>query len=209
MSLASQLQANAPAIVAILRGITPAEAAPVARALVDAGIRILEVPLNSPDAVTSIERLREACGNDALAGAGTVLTPAAVDEVAAAGARFVVAPNTNAAVIGRALERGLDPMPGIMTPTEMFAAIDAGATDLKVFPGATVGPGHIRALDDVRPDACRLWAVGGVSAANLADWLAAGAAGVGIGGALYRPGTDAGAVRERARELVTAWRRAA
>jgi 2-dehydro-3-deoxyphosphogalactonate aldolase len=194
-----------PAIVAILRGIGPGEVVDVGKALVDAGIRIVEVPLNSPDALRSIERLAAVVEGDVLVGAGTVLTVASVDDVATAGAQFVVSPNTDGAVIARTLERGLESMPGAMTPTEAMVAVDAGARHLKVFPASSVGVGHIRALRDVLPTDCCVWAVGGVSAANLAQWAERGAFGVGVGSSLYRPGRSAGEVRKRAAELVGLW----
>lgn len=206
MDAESALEQRSPAIVAVLRGIQPDEVVDIGRALVDAGICIIEVPLNSPQALTSIERLAASVGKHALVGAGTVLTAGSVDDVAAAGAGFVVSPNTDPAVIARALERALEPMPGAMTPTEAMAAIAAGARHLKLFPANSIGSGHIRALRDVLPADCRVWAVGGVSAADLPQWIEHGAFGVGIGGWLYRPGRNASDVRARADELVLAWR---
>ena len=197
---------GAPAIVAILRGVRPNEAVDVARALVETGIRLIETPLNSPEPLASIERLANAFGDQALIGAGTVTSVSAVDSVAAAGGRLIVAPNADRAVITRALERGLDVLPGVMTPTEAFAAIDAGARDIKLFPGGSTGPAHLRAMREVLPGDCRVWAVGGVDASNLSEWLRAGASGVGVGGSLFRPGSSVAAVREAAAELVTAWR---
>jgi 2-dehydro-3-deoxyphosphogalactonate aldolase len=201
-----RLSGRTPPIIAILRGIEPAEAVDVGRALVDAGIRIVEVPLNSPQANTSIERLATSIGSEALVGAGTVLTAVSVDEVASAGAKFVVSPNTDVDVIARTLERGLEPMPGAMTPTEALQAISAGARHLKIFPAGSVGGGHIRALCDVLPSDCRIWAVGGVSAANLPNWIRSGAFGVGIGGSLYRAGRPIDDIRSGAAELIAAWR---
>jgi 2-dehydro-3-deoxyphosphogalactonate aldolase len=195
-----------PPLIAILRGVRPDEAMEIGNALVDAGIRMLEVPLNSPGALASIERLAASVGKDVLLGAGTVLSAASVDDVASAGARFTVSPNTNAAVIVRALERGLEPMPGVMTPTEALAAIAAGARHLKVFPATSLGSGHIGALREVLPEDCSLWAVGGVNASNLGGWFDYGACGVGIGGSLYRAGRPAGEVRNRAADLIAAWR---
>jgi 2-dehydro-3-deoxyphosphogalactonate aldolase len=202
MDSGSRLAQHSPAIVAILRGIEPGEAVEIGKALVDAGIRIVEVPLNSPDALTSIERLAASFDDDVLVGAGTVLTVDSVDAVATAGAQFVVSPNTDAAVIARTLERGLDPMPGVMTPTEAMAAVAAGARHLKLFPAGSIGDGHIRALRDVLPSDCCVWAVGGVSATNVAQWIERGAFGVGVGSALYRPGHDTGEVRQRAARLL-------
>lgn len=206
MVAANGLAAQAPPIVAILRGVRPQEVVAVGRALTRAGIRIVEVPLNSPDALRSIENLAGALGDGALVGAGTVLTAADVDDVARAGARFTVAPNTDPAVIERALAHGLDAMPGVLTPTEAFAALAAGARHLKLFPAAAAGTGHLRALGEVLPAGCRVWAVGGVSADNLGQWRAAGAFGVAVGSALYRPGREPGDIYERAETLVASWR---
>lgn len=205
MELSSHLQRGSPAIVAILRGIRPDEVVRIGRTLVDAGIRIIEVPLNSPQPLTSIERLVADVGEQALIGAGTVISVAAVDSVADAGGRLIVSPNTDAAVIARALQRGFDVLPGAMTPTEAFAAITAGARHIKVFPGGSTGPSHVRALREILPAECNLWAVGGASASNLAQWIAAGAIGIGTGSSLYQPGASAESVRTRAAELVAAW----
>ncbi len=205
MSLNSQLEGGAPAIIAILRGVRPDEVVDIGLALIAAGIRIIEVPLNSPQPLTSIERLAAAAGERALIGAGTVLTAGEVDAVVSAGGRLVVSPNTDARVIVRALERGLDVLPGTMTPTEAFAAIAAGARDIKLFPGASSGPTYLRALRDVLPRDCRVWAVGGASASNLGEWMAAGASGIGIGGSLYKPGMGVDDLLARATELVAVW----
>ncbi|MBB5519644.1 2-dehydro-3-deoxy-6-phosphogalactonate aldolase [Amphiplicatus metriothermophilus] len=209
MHLDALLNAGAPPIVAILRGLAPQEAEAVGGALVGAGIRIIEVPLNSPEPFQSISILAKAYGEACAIGAGTVLAPQAVDAVAAAGGRLVVAPNADPAVIARALERGLDVMPGVMTPSEAFLALSAGARRLKLFPAASLGVAHLKALGDVVPEDAGLWAVGGTNAGNLGEWLAAGAAGVGVGGALFRPGDAPSLVAERARALVAAWKIAA
>lgn len=206
MNKKSELAHCSPAIVAILRGVQPGEVVAIGRALVDAGIRMVEVPLNSPEALTSIAQLVASVGSDTLVGAGTVLTATSVDDVAAAGGKFVVSPNTDTSVIARALEKGLEPMPGALTPTEALTAISAGAMHLKIFPADSVGASHIRALRDVITPDCRIWAVGGVSVANLADWIESGAFGVGTGGSLYRPGRSVDDVRSRADQLVAAWR---
>lgn len=198
--------ANVPPLVAILRGIRPAEVAGVTAALTRAGIRIIEVPQNAPDALASLRELAAAAGEDVLVGAGTVLEPSAVDDVAGAGARFIVAPNTDLAVIARALACGLDPLPGVMTPSEAFAALGAGARHLKLFPAASLGPGYLRALGEVLPGAARVWAVGGVSTENLGGWLDAGAFGAALGSALYRPGRGPEDVHHRAAALVARWR---
>jgi 2-dehydro-3-deoxyphosphogalactonate aldolase len=205
LSLTSQLERCAPAIVAILRGVRPDEVVEIGEALVDAGIRIIEVPLNSPQPLASIERLAARIGSRALVGAGTVLDASSVDAVATAGGRLIVAPNTELAVIARALELGVDVLPGVMTPTEAFVAIAAGARHLKLFPGGSTGPAHLHAMKEVLPAECRLWAVGGTNAASLHEWLAAGAVGIGVGSALYQRGAPVEAVRSRAVELVATW----
>lgn len=192
--------------MAILRGVRPDEILDIGAALLDAGVRIIEIPLNSPEPLVSIERLTAAFGERALLGAGTVLSVEDVDGVAAAGGRLIVSPNTDRAVIARAIELGLDVLPGFMTPTEALVAIAAGARDLKLFPAGSIGPAHMRALREVLPADRRVWAVGGVDASNFGQWLHAGASGVGVGGSLYRPGSSAMAVREAAAKLVTAWR---
>jgi 2-dehydro-3-deoxyphosphogalactonate aldolase len=175
-------------VVAILRGVTPEAAADHVAALFDAGVRAVEVPLNSPRPLESIARVARAYEGRMAVGAGTVLSPQDVEAVAGAGARFIVAPNVEAAVIQRAWQLGLEPAPGFATATEAFAAIAAGARHLKLFPAATYGPGHLRQLAAVLPKAAVVWAVGGVGAATMADWWAAGARGFGLGGDLYRPG---------------------
>jgi 2-dehydro-3-deoxyphosphogalactonate aldolase len=206
MCIDELLQNDAAPIIAILRGIEPDQAVAVGEALVRAGVRCIEVPLNSPQPLESIGRLRAAVDEKVLIGAGTVLTPAEVDAVAAAGARFMVAPNTDAAVIARALERGLDALPGFFTASEGFAAVAAGARHLKLFPAVSAGPKHLAALRDVLPREVQFWAVGGIDDGNLAEWLARGAAGVGVGGSVFRPGMTAQQSGERARELVAVWR---
>lgn len=192
-------------IIAILRGITPADAESVAEVLIDAGITTIEVPLNSLDPLISIAAMQAGFGSRARIGAGTVLTPAQVRDVAATGARLIVSPNCDAGVIAATKAAGMDSFPGVMTPTEAFAALAAGADGLKLFPGELVGVAGVRAMRAVLPAEVPLYAVGGVSAANMGDWLAAGAAGFGIGGSLYRPGDSAAAVGEKARAIVAAW----
>ncbi|MDE2049941.1 MAG: 2-dehydro-3-deoxy-6-phosphogalactonate aldolase [Gammaproteobacteria bacterium] len=195
-------------LVAILRGIRPDEILEVAAALQEAGIGAIEVPLNSPSPLESIERLAANFGDRCLCGAGTVLRPADVAAVHAAGGRLIVTPNTAPAVIERAVTLGLTVMPGFATATEAFAALGAGAGMLKLFPAASYGPSHLKALRDVLPPAVSVFAVGGVGAANLAPWRAAGCAGLGVGGDLYRAGHPAGEVHRRALALVAAWRAA-
>ena len=162
MSSPDVTPAAAPPIVAILRGVTPGEILAVAGALVAAGIRAIEVPLNSPDALTSIGLLCAAHGDKVLCGAGTVLSPRAVEDVAAAGGRLIVTPNTDPEVIAHAVALGLTVMPGFATPSEAFTAVKAGARQLKLFPAGTFGPGHIRAVRDVLPREVAVYAVGGV-----------------------------------------------
>ena len=205
LTIDTLLRDGAPPVVAILRGIRPDEAVPVATALVDAGIRLIEVPLNSPDPFASIAALQQALGQDALFGAGTVLDIDAVDALAATGARLMVTPNTNPAVIARAVDAGLSPMPGFVTPSEAFQAIAAGARRIKLFPAVALGPDYLKAIREVLPRDVQIWAVGGTGAANIAAWIAAGAEGIGVGGALYRPGDSAATVGDRARALVDAW----
>ena len=195
-------------LVAILRGIRPEEVLDVSAALHEAGIGAIEVPLNSPSPLESITRLAAKLGDHCLCGAGTVLRPADVDAVHAAGGRLIVTPNTVPAVIERAVALGMTVMPGFATATEAFAALGAGAGMIKLFPAASYGPAHLKALRDVLPPAVAVFAVGGVGAANLAPWRQAGCAGLGVGGDLYRAGHPAGEVHRRALALVAAWRAA-
>ena len=195
---------GAPPAIAILRGLRPGEAVAVGAALVDAGLRMIEVPLNSPDPFASIAALQAEFGQDALIGAGTVLDIAAVDRLSDSGARLLVAPNTDARVIGRGVALGLEVIPGFVTPTEAFAAVEAGARRIKLFPAFAAAPGYLQAIREVLPPNIGIWAVGGVDITNARDWLAAGAEGVALGGALYRPGLDASEVGRRARALVAA-----
>jgi 2-dehydro-3-deoxyphosphogalactonate aldolase len=195
-------------LVAILRGIRREEVLEVGAALHEAGIGAIEVPLNSPSPLESVALLAEKFGDRCLCGAGTVLRAADVDAVHAAGGRLIVTPNTVPAVIERAVALGLTVMPGFATATEAFAALTAGASLLKLFPAASYGPAHLKALRDVLPPAVAVFAVGGVGAANLAPWRQAGCAGLGVGGDLYRAGHPAGEVHRRALALVAAWRSA-
>ena len=189
-------------IIAILRGIRPEEVLAVADALIGAGITKIEVPLNSPDAIASVAALAGRFGGVAVIGAGTVLTPADVDRVQAAGGGLIVSPDANPAVIARTKALGLLSYPGVMTPTECFAALRAGADGLKLFPGSLIGPAGLKALRAVLPEGTEVLAVGGAGPGNFAEWFAAGASGFGIGTALYRPGDGAGEVAARAREIV-------
>lgn len=197
-------------VVAILRGVRPDEVVAVAETLAAEGVRVIEVPLNSPSPLRSIEAVARALGDEATGevtiGAGTVLDAASVDAAHAAGARFVVAPNCNPAVVRRALALGVEPLPGVATPTEAFAALDAGARLLKLFPADALGAATLKAWRSVLPDDAALIPVGGVTPANLAAFRAAGAFAFGIGSALYKPGDSPQTVRARAREFVDAER---
>ncbi|SLN60036.1 2-dehydro-3-deoxy-6-phosphogalactonate aldolase [Aquimixticola soesokkakensis] len=192
-------------LIAILRGITPKDAAACAQVLVDAGITTIEVPLNSPDPLTSIQAMVAAVGKSAVIGAGTVLSVAQVKQVAAAGGSIIVSPNVNGAVIRATVDAGLQSWPGFFTPTEAFAAIDAGATGLKLFPGTMAGPEGLKAMCAVIPHSVPVYAVGGAGPANFAQWRAAGARGFGIGTALYTPGLSVQSVATRARSIVAAY----
>ncbi|WP_035036477.1 2-dehydro-3-deoxy-6-phosphogalactonate aldolase [Caulobacter sp. AP07] len=205
MSLLNPTGTKTPPIVAILRGVKPEEILDVAAALVEAGIQAIEVPLNSPDPLVSIGKLCAAFGDRALCGAGTVLSPQAVDQVVGVGGKLIVTPNIDIEVIAHAVGLGLTVMPGFATPSEAFAAVKAGARSLKLFPAGTFGPGHIKAVRDVLPKDVSVYAVGGVGAANLKPWVEAGVAGIGVGGELYRPGYSAQDVSQRAKALVAAW----
>jgi 2-dehydro-3-deoxyphosphogalactonate aldolase len=200
------LASGGPPLVAILRGLTPADALSVTEALVTSGIRLIEVPLNSPDPFASIVAMQANFGEVALIGAGTVLDIASVDRLADTGATLMVTPNTNTDVIGRGVARGLEVMPGFLTASEAFSAIGAGARRLKLFPATAMSPAYLQALRDVISRDIGLWAVGGTNASNLAAWLAAGAEGLGVGGAIYGPGDDARTVAHKAAALVAAWR---
>ncbi|MEO1909018.1 MAG: 2-dehydro-3-deoxy-6-phosphogalactonate aldolase [Paracoccus sp. (in: a-proteobacteria)] len=192
-------------LIAILRGLTPPEAPAIAQALIDAGITRIEVPLNSPDPLDSIALLARDFGDRATIGAGTVLTPDQVQSVAEAGGRMVLSPNCDAAVIQATRAAGMDSFPGIMTPSEAFVALNAGASGLKLFPGELIGPKGLRAMRAILPAGTAMWAVGGVSADNMGEWRQAGAAGFGIGSSLYKPGDDAATVTAKARAMVAAW----
>jgi 2-dehydro-3-deoxyphosphogalactonate aldolase len=206
MNLARALQ-ELP-LVAILRGIRPEEAEPIGAALVEAGFRLIEVPLNSPEPLRSIEFLAKRFGSDALVGAGTVMTPDAARQVIAAGGRLIVMPHGDPEVIRAAKQAGAWCLPGVATPTEGFAALKAGADGLKLFPGEALPPAVLKAWKAVFPPEVPLIPVGGITPGIMADYLAAGAAGFGIGSALYKPGLAAAEIARRAAAFVEAWRSA-
>ena len=194
-------------IVAILRGVTPERIEKVAGAIFEAGIRAIEVPLNSPDPYRSIEILATKFA-EALTGAGTVTSPAEVDCVAQAGGKLAVSPHTDAAVIAHAVKRGLHPMPGVMTPSECYTALNAGARDLKLFPAASLGAAHLTAIKVILPPHAKLYAVGGANPGNMGEWLKAGAAGFGLGSDLFKPSYDDAEIARRARAAVEGYRTA-
>ena len=192
-------------VIAILRGVRPDEVLAIGRALFDGGIRVIEVPLNSPSPFDSIGRLVREFGNTALIGAGTVLSDDDADRVADAGARLVLSPNFDAGVVRRSKARGLLSMPGVATPTEGFAALAAGADALKLFPAELLGPVVLKAWRSVFAPATPMFAVGGVGEHNLVAFKRAGATGAGIGSSLYAPGTTPDQVLDRARRLSALW----
>lgn len=193
-------------LVAILRGLRPDEAITVGEAVVAAGFRCLEVPLNSPDPLESIARLRKALEGRALVGAGTVLDTHAARAVADAGGQLIISPNSNPAVIAETKRLGLLSLPGFFTPTEAFEALAAGADALKLFPAEVAGPAGLKAVRAVLPAATRVYVVGGVDPQSLQTWRTAGASGFGIGSAVFKPGQSAQQVGARARAFVDAWR---
>ena len=193
-------------LIAIIRGVTPADACDTANALFEAGIRIIEVPLNSPEPFRSIEAIANAFGDRTLVGAGTVLDPADVAMVADAGGRIIVSPNASIPVIEATVAAGLVSSPGYFTPSEAFAAIRAGAHSIKLFPAEAASPKVVKAQKAVLPKDIPLIVVGGVTPQSIAEWRAAGADGFGLGGGLYQPGQDAGTTLAKARDYVAAAR---
>jgi 2-dehydro-3-deoxyphosphogalactonate aldolase len=193
-------------LVAILRGLTPDEAVPIAQALYGAGFRLIEVPLNSPEPLRSIGAIRAALADDALVGAGTVLSVAALAQVRGAGGELIVMPHADTAVIRAAKADGAICIPGVATPTEAFAALDAGADALKLFPAELVTPAVMKAMLAVLPARTPLYPVGGITPEGMAVYRAAGAAGFGLGSALYVPGRAAAEVAQRAQAFCDAWR---
>jgi 2-dehydro-3-deoxyphosphogalactonate aldolase len=192
-------------LIAILRGITPGETIPVCEALISAGITMIEVPLNSPDALTSIAMASNALGDKAAIGAGTVLTKKNVWAVSDAGGTFIVSPDTNKQVIEETVRLQMLSYPGVFTPTDAFRAIKAGATGLKFFPAEVLGPKGIKAIKAVLPPEIPVYAVGGASPDNFGEYFAAGCTGFGLGTYIYKPGMDAAQVAERGAAAVAAY----
>ena len=203
-SILAQAMAQLP-LIAILRGLIPAEAPAIGQSLVDSGFAIIEVPLNSPEPLHSIATLTQQFPQT-LIGAGTVLNAQQVKDVHAAGGRMVVAPNFNPAVVAQALALNMVVLPGVATPTEAFAALDAGAHGLKLFPAEMISPATVKALRAVLPKAAALMPVGGITPDNMAVYLTAGASGFGLGSALYAPGRPAQAVQQQAHAFVQAFK---
>ena len=193
-------------LVAILRGITPSEVIGVTTCLIEAGIRIIEVPLNSPEAFVSIEKLVQSFGDDAIIGAGTVLRVEDVQQLAKIGAQVSISPNTNLEVIRCAKALGLISMPAFFTPTEAFAAIEAGCDALKLFPAEIAGPQGLKAMKAVLPKTMPVFPVGGVDGPKMHEFIVAGAAGFGFGTALYKPGDSAEVVKQKAIDVMNNWK---
>lgn len=189
-------------VVAIIRGVRPDEAEAVGEALIGAGVRIIEVPLNSPDPFDSVERLARRFGGEALIGAGTVIEPEDVARVADAGGRLIVSPNTDVEVIEATVEAGMASSPGFFTPSDAFDALAAGAHALKLFPAEAASPGMLKSVRAVLPPGVPVLIVGGIRPDNMRPWLDAGAAGFGIGGGIYKPGQTPDEVRAQAQAYV-------
>ena len=192
-------------LVAILRGVRPDEVEPIGDALVAAGFTLIEVPMNSPDPLDSIGRLARRLEGQALVGAGTVLTPDQVRAVQQVGGRLIISPNSDLSVIAQSAQAGLVSMPGYFTPTEAFAAVQAGASALKLFPAEAAPPAVLKAQRAVLPKDLPILVVGGINPDNMAPWVAAGANGFGLGSALYKPGATAAQVSEAAQAFLNGW----
>ncbi|MDA9186412.1 2-dehydro-3-deoxy-6-phosphogalactonate aldolase [Planktomarina sp.] len=192
-------------IIAILRGVNPAEAVGIAGVILAAGIDKIEVPLNSPSPFDSINAIVKVYGNQALIGAGTVLTTAQVKQVRSAGGQLVVSPNCDPAVIAATIAEGMQSWPGVFTPSEALAALQAGATGLKLFPGDMAGPKGLKAMRAILPFGTQVYAVGGAAPDNFSKWIEASADGFGLGSAIYKPGDTSETVAAKAQAIVTAF----
>lgn len=192
-------------IIAILRGVPTEHAAEAASVIIEAGITTIEVPMNSPDPIGAIKAMVDAHGQQALIGAGTVLTKAQVDAVAHVGGKLIVSPNTNPEVIAHTVALGLQSWPGTFTPTECFAALEAGATGLKLFPCDIAGISGLKAIRAILPQGTQVYAVGGVGPDNFAEWIAASADGFGIGSGIYKPGMSKDTIARKATAIVVAY----
>ena len=192
-------------IIAILRGVRPEEAIDIGQALIDSGITTIEVPMNSPEPLKSIEAMAKALGNHASIGAGTVLTAEQVKQVAEAGGQLIVSPNMVPEVIETSKALSMKSYPGVLTPTECFAALSHGADGLKFFPSTLIGPAGLTAISAVLPAGTKTFAVGGVGPENFVDWIRAGVTGFGIGSGLYKPGYSASEVADKAKLCVAAY----
>ena len=192
-------------IIAILRGVKPAEAVGIAGVILAAGIDKIEVPLNSPSPFDSINAIVKVYGDQALIGAGTVLTTAQVKQVRSAGGQLVVSPNCDPAVIAATIAEGMQSWPGVFTPSEALAALQAGATGLKLFPGDMAGPKGLKAMRAILPFGTQVYAVGGAAPDNFSKWIEATADGFGLGSAIYKPGDTSETVAAKAQAIVTAF----
>ena len=192
-------------IIAILRGVKPAEAVGIAGVILAAGIDKIEVPLNSPSPFDSINAIVKVYGDQALIGAGTVLTTAQVKQVRSAGGQLVVSPNCDPAVIAATIAEGMQSWPGVFTPSEALAALQAGATGLKLFPGDMAGPKGLKAMRAILPFGTQVYAVGGAAPDNFSKWIEASADGFGLGSAIYKPGDTSQTVAAKAQAIVTAF----